>query len=151
MAETKKTPRRTEATTGFTAEETAAMKDRAKELKAERKGAGKAGGLADLQAKIAELTEPDRSMAGRLHDLITEAVPELAPRTWYGMPAWAKDGKVLCFFQPATKFKIRYATFGFSEEAALDEGTMWPTSWALATLTPDDERALIALVRRAAS
>jgi uncharacterized protein YdhG (YjbR/CyaY superfamily) len=123
------------------------MEERAKELKAARKG--KSDGTADLLAKIAELPEPDKAMAERIHSIVTQAAPELAPRTWYGMPAWAKDGKVLCFFTPASKFDERYASFGFNAVANLDEGSMWPTSWALTKLTRADEERIAELVRRA--
>jgi uncharacterized protein YdhG (YjbR/CyaY superfamily) len=126
----------------FSAEERAAMKERAREQKA-------AQTEADVLAKIAELPEPDRSLAERLHALVRATAPELTPRTWYGMPAYAKDGKVLCFFQSAQKFKTRYATFGFSDEASLDDGTMWPTSFALTELTADDEARIADLVRQA--
>jgi uncharacterized protein YdhG (YjbR/CyaY superfamily) len=129
---------------GFTAEERAAMKERARELKSD-------GGEADVLEKIAEMPEPDRSMAQRLHTIVKEAVPELAPRTWYGMPAYAKDGKVVCFFQNASKFKARYATFGFSDKANLDDGAMWPNSFALTELTADVEARITELVKRAVS
>ena len=134
--------------TGFTAEERAAMKERAQELKAE---AAKADGESTLLAKIAEMPEPDRAMAERLHALIKASAPALAPRTWYGMPAYAKDGKVLCFFQSAEKFNSRYATFGFSDEANLDQGAMWPTSFALKELTAAEEAKIAALVKKAVS
>jgi uncharacterized protein YdhG (YjbR/CyaY superfamily) len=134
---------------GFTAEERAAMKERARELKAAR--GGKADGESDLLAKIAEMPEPDRSMAERLHALVKATAPDLAPRTWYGMPAYAKDGKVVCFFQAASKFNARYATFGFNDTANLDKGDMWPTSFALKTLTDADEKKLGTLVKRAVS
>ena|SRR5687768_10251175 len=133
---------------GFTAEERAAMKERAQELKA---SARKADGERDVRAKIAEMTEPDRTMAERLHALVTAAAPELSPRTWYGMPAYAKDGDVVCFFQSAQKFKSRYATFGFSDKANLDEGGMWPTSFALKELTAAEEAGIGELVKKAAS
>jgi hypothetical protein len=121
------------ASKGFSAEERAAMKERAKELKAERT---RAEGESDVLAKIAEMRGSDRAMAKRLHAIIQETAPALSPRTWYGMPAYADaDGKIVCFFTPAEKFKERYATFGFSAPANLDEGTMWPTSWALTTRT----------------
>jgi uncharacterized protein YdhG (YjbR/CyaY superfamily) len=140
---------------GFTAEERAAMKERAQELKAEaRPGRGKKGkadGERDVLAKIAEMPEPDRAMAERLHALIKDAAPDLAPRTWYGMPAYAKDGKVVCYFTPASKFKERYATFGFNDKANLDEGNMWPTSFALKKLTAADEARIAALVKKAVS
>jgi uncharacterized protein YdhG (YjbR/CyaY superfamily) len=132
--------------TSFTAEEKAAMKERAKELKAAKAGAD---GESDLLAKVAELSGSDRMMAERIHSLIKDAAPDLAPRTYYGMPAWAKDGKVLCFFQPAGKFKARYATFGFNDDARLDDGSMWPTSWALTDLTDADAKRLVALVKQA--
>ena len=137
---------------GFSAEERAAMKERAQELKAEsRRGArGKKDGEGDVLAKIAEMPEPDRKMAARLHEIVKAAAPELAPKTWYGMPAYARDGKVVCFFQSAAKFGARYATFGFSDTAKLDEGDMWPTSFAVKELTPAVEEAVAALVRRAA-
>ena len=138
---------------GFTDEERGAMKERAKELKAaSRRGrAGKADGEADVLAKIAEMPEPDRAMAERLHAVIKASAPELSPKTWYGMPAYAKGGKVVCFFQSADKFKSRYATFGFSDKANLDEGAMWPTSFALTELTAADEAQIGALVKRAVS
>ena len=125
------------------------MKERARELKAAR--SGKADGEADVLAKIAEMPEPDRAMAERLHAIIKTAAPELSPRTWYGMPAYAKDGKVVCFFQSAAKFKSRYATLGFSDKANLDDGTMWPTSFALKELTAADEARITALVKHAVS
>jgi uncharacterized protein YdhG (YjbR/CyaY superfamily) len=139
---------------GFTDEERAAMKERARELKAEaRRGpsADKADGEGDVLGKIAEMPEPDRSMATRLHAIIKASAPALSPRTWYGMPAYAKDGKVVCFFQSAQKFKSRYATFGFSDEAHLDEGAMWATSFALKELTAAEEARIGALVKRALS
>jgi uncharacterized protein YdhG (YjbR/CyaY superfamily) len=134
----------------FTAEERAAIKERAQEVKAARRGsAGKADGESDLLAKIAEMEEPDRAMAERIHAVVMASAPDLAPRTWYGMPAYAKDGKVLCFFQPAQKFKARYATLGFNDTATLDEGAMWPTAFALTELTDADEKRVSALVKRA--
>ena len=134
---------------GFTDEEKAAMKERAKELKAE---AAKADGESALLAKIAEMKEPDRSMAMRLHAIITASAPALSPKTWYGMPAYAdKDGKIVCFFQSAQKFNARYATFGFNDTANLDEGAMWPTSFALKELTAAEEKKLGALVKKAVS
>ena len=139
---------------GFTDEERAAMKERAQELKAEaRRGprADKADGESAVLAKIAEMPEPDRAMAKRLHAIIKASAPALSPRTWYGMPAYAKDGKVVCFFQSAQKFKSRYATLGFSDEANLDEGAMWPTSFALKELTAAEEARIVALVKRAVS
>ena len=139
---------------GFTDEERAAMQERARELKAEaRRGSrtGKPDGEGDVLAKIAEMPEPDRTMAKRLHALITTEAPGLSPKTWYGMPAYAKAGKVVCFFQSAQKFNSRYATFGFSDAASLDEGAMWPTSFALRELTAAEEERITALVRRAVS
>ena len=137
---------------GLTDEERAAMKERTKELKAEaRAKKGKADGERDVLAKIAEMPEPDRAMAERLHAIIKASAPALSPRLYYGMPAYAKDGKVVCFFQPAQKFKTRYATFGFNEPANLDEGTMWPTAYALTELTADVEARIGALVKRAVS
>ena len=124
------------------------MRERAREVKAAR---GKVDGERDVLAKIAEMPEPDRAMAERLHALIKASAPALSPRTWYGMPAYAKDGKVLCFFQSAQKFKSRYATLGFSDEANLDEGAMWPTSFALKKLTKADEKRIGALVKQAVS
>ena len=133
---------------GFTDEERAAMKERAQELKAE---ASKADGESALLAKIAEMQGPDRAMAKRLHAIIKASAPALSPKTWYGMPAYAKDGKVVCFFQSAEKFKSRYATFGFNDEANLDEGAMWPTSFALKELTAAEEAKIGALVKKAVS
>ena len=134
---------------GFTAEEKAAMKERAKELKA---AASKADDLAALLAKIAEMPEPDRAMAQRLHEIVTASAPTLSPKTWYGMPAYAnKDGKIVCFFQAAAKFNARYATFGFNDTANLDEGAMWPTAFALKALTAADEAKISALVKKAVS
>jgi uncharacterized protein YdhG (YjbR/CyaY superfamily) len=140
------------ASEGFTAEERAAMRERVQELKAaERRGprAGKADGESDVLAKIAEMPKPDRVMAERLHAIIKASAPALSPRTWYGMPAYAKDGKVVCFFQSAQKFKSRYATFGFNDKANLDEGAMWPTSFALKRLTAAEEKKIGALVKKA--
>ena len=148
-------PRATgKASKGFTEEERAAMRERARELKATtRRGprAGKADGESDVLAKIAEMPEPDRVMAERLHAVVKASAPALSPRTWYGMPAYAKDGKVVCFFQSAQKFKTRYATLGFSDDAKLDDGAMWPTSFALTELTAADEKKIGALVKKAAS
>ncbi len=132
---------------GFTAEERAAMKERARELKR----AGKAEGESDVLAKIAEMQGSDRAMAKRLHAVIKAVAPDLSPRTWYGMPAYARDGKVVCFFQAAGKFKARYATFGFTDEANLDEGAMWPTAYALKELTAVEEERIAALVKKAVS
>jgi uncharacterized protein YdhG (YjbR/CyaY superfamily) len=131
----------------FTAEERAAMRERAQELKAE---AQRADGERAVLAKIAEMQGPDRAMAERLHEIVKASAPELSPKTWYGMPAYAKDGKVVCFFQSAEKFNARYATFGFSDKANLDEGAMWPTSFALKELTAAAEARIGALVKRAA-
>ena len=139
---------------GFSDEEKAAMKQRVQELKVgTRRGkrADKADEESAVLAKIAEMPEPDRSMAERLHAIIKASAPALSPKLWYGMPAYAKDGNVVCFFQNAQKFKTRYATFGFSDKANLDEGTMWPTSYALMDLTPADEARIAALVKQAAS
>ena len=133
---------------GFTAEERAAMKERAQELKAE---AAKADGEKALLAKIAEMQGPDRAMAKRLHAIVKTSAPDLSPKTWYGMPAYAKDGKVVCFFQSAKKFNSRYATLGFNDAANLDEGAMWPTSFALKELTATEEAKISALVKRAVS
>ena len=147
---TKKAAKSTRASgsqsTGFTDDERAAMKDRARELKAE---AEKADGESAVLAKIAEMSQPDRGMAERLHEIIKAGAPDLSPKTWYGMPAYAKDGKVVCFFQSAQKFKSRYATLGFSDEAKLDEGAMWPTSFALTKLTASEEKRISALVKKA--
>jgi uncharacterized protein YdhG (YjbR/CyaY superfamily) len=158
MKDTKKSAKSTTATDkkfeGFTDEERAAMKDRAQELKADarrgRRGA-KADGESDVLAKIAELPEPDRAIAERLHAIVKASAPALSPKLWYGMPAYAKDGKVVCYFTAASKFKSRYATFGFNDDANLDEGTMWPTSFALTELTAADEARIGALVKKAVS
>jgi len=136
------------ASKGFTDEERAAMRERAREL---RSAARKADGESDVLAKIAEMPEPDRAMAERLHAIVKANAPALSPRTWYGMPAYAKDGKVVCFFQSAHKFKTRYATFGFSDKANLDGGAMWPTSFALKALTAAEEKKIAALVKKAVS
>ena len=133
----------------FSAEERAAMREYVQERKAARSGAGKAEEASAVLAKIAAMAAPDRAMAERVHAIISASAPELAPRLWYGMPAYAKDGKVVCFFQDAKKFKTRYGTLGFSDKAALDDGTMWPTAFALQKLTADDEARIAALVRRA--
>ncbi len=143
-----------QASEGFTDEERAAMRERAKEQKAAaRRGprAGTADGESDLRAKIAEMPEADRALAERLHALITAVAPALSPRTWYGMPAYAKDGAVVCFFQSAQKFNTRYATLGFSDKAHLDDGTLWPTTFALTELSADDEARIVALVQKAVS
>ena len=133
---------------GFTAEERAAMKERAQELKAE---AAKADGESALLAKIAEMQGSDRAMAKRLHAVVKASAPALSPKTWYGMPAYAKDGRIVCYFQSAQKFKSRYATFGFSDEANLDKGAMWPTSFALKELTAAEEARIVALLKKAVS
>ena len=137
---------------GFTAEERAAMRERAKEQKAEeRANKNRAAGESDVLAKIAEMQEPDRSMAERLHEIVKASAPALSPKTWYGMPAYARDGKVVCHYQSAEKFNTRYATFSFSDAANLDEGAMWPTSFALKELTATEEARIGALVKRAVS
>ena len=130
----------------FTEEERDAMKERAAEV---RRGSKAAAGESDLLAKIAEMGEADRAIAERIHAIVTETAPELAPKTWYGQPAYAKDGKVVVFFQAASKFKTRYATLGFSEDASLDDGSMWPTAFALASLTAADEKRIAELVKKA--
>jgi uncharacterized protein YdhG (YjbR/CyaY superfamily) len=135
---------------GFTAEEKAAMRERARELKTQS-ASSKADGEGDVLAKIAEMQKTDRAMAERLHAIVKSTAPDLAPRTWYGMPAYAKDGKVVCFFKSAEKFKSRYATIGFSDRANLDEGAMWPTDFALKQLTSEVESRIAALVRQAVS
>lgn len=156
MATTRRPAQRTAATTeaseGFTPEERAAMQERARELKAAARRSprtARADGERDLLAKIAEMPAPDRAIAERIHAIVTAAAPDLAPRTWYGMPAYARDGKVLCFFQSGEKFKSRYCIFGFSDEAKLDDGAMWPTSFALTALTADDEARITTLLRNA--
>jgi uncharacterized protein YdhG (YjbR/CyaY superfamily) len=146
MIDTKKPAKSNKTSNRFSDEERSAMKERAKELKAANSAAAD---VADVLAKIAEMPESDRVMASRLHDLITANAPDLAPKTWYGMPAYARDGKLVCFFKAADKFKTRYATFGFEENAHLDEGSMWPTSWALTKLTAADEAKIVALVKKA--
>jgi len=145
---TRTSAKRTGASGKFTAEERAAMKERAQELKAAQ---NREEGERALLAKIAEMPGPDRSMAKRLHEIVTASAPSLSPKTWYGMPAYAKDDKIVCFFKSADKFKSRYATFGFEEAANIDEGAMWPTSFALLKLTAADERKIGALVKKAAS
>jgi uncharacterized protein YdhG (YjbR/CyaY superfamily) len=140
----KSTTTRGKKSKGFTAEERAAMKERAQELKAEARES-------DVLAKIAEMPEPDRAMAKRLHAIIKASAPALSPKTWYGMPAYAKDGKIVCFFQSAEKFDSRYATLGFNDEANLDKGAMWPTSFALKELTAAEEKKIAALVKKAVS
>jgi uncharacterized protein YdhG (YjbR/CyaY superfamily) len=154
MNATTKAAKRTETSTsaGFTADEKAAMRERAREAKAEaRQGADRAAGEADLLAKIADMPESDRVMAERIHAVVTATAPDLSPKTWYGMPAYARDGKIICFFKSADKFKSRFATFGFEEDANLDDGTMWSTSWALTKLTDADEARIAALVKKAVS
>jgi uncharacterized protein YdhG (YjbR/CyaY superfamily) len=137
---------------GFTADERAAMKERARELKTEaRANKDRAAGERAVLEKIAEMAEPDRSLAERFHAIVQAAAPTLSPKTWYGMPAYARDGAVVCFFQSARKFKTRYATLGFSDEANLDDGSMWPTAFALTALTPADEARIAELVRKAVS
>ena len=135
---------------GWTREEKAAMKEHARELKlAARRGADREAGEADVKAKIADMPKSDRDMAERIHAVVKASAPDLMPRTWYGMPAYARDGKIVCFFQAADKFKARYATFGFNDDANLDEGSMWPTSWALTKLTADGEAKIGELVKKA--
>ena len=156
MSDTQKPAKSTtgRASKAFTDEERAAMKERAQELKAAaRRGprAGKADRESDVLAKIAAMPESDRAMGERLHAIIKASAPAVSPRTWYGMPAYAKDGKVVCFFQSAQKFKTRYATLGFSDKANLDEGAMWPTAFALTELTAANERRIRALVKKAVS
>jgi uncharacterized protein YdhG (YjbR/CyaY superfamily) len=157
MNDTKKPAKRTAGrdtpAEGWTDEERAAMKEHAQELK-KAKGRGKtskADGEGDVLAKIAEMPDSDRAMAERIHAVVMASAPDLVPRTWYGMPAYSKDGKVVCFFQAADKFKARYATFGFNDVATLDDGAMWPTSWALTKLTAADEKRIGELVKRAVS
>jgi len=140
------TTKTAKVSSGFTAEERAAMQERAREAKA---ASSKADGLNDLLAKIAEMPEPDRSMAERVHAIVMAAAPNLAPKTWYGMPAYAKDGKLICFFQAASKFKVRYATFGFQPDAKVDDGSMWPIAYALTELTTADEARIADLVKKA--
>jgi uncharacterized protein YdhG (YjbR/CyaY superfamily) len=152
MQDTKKSARSTTMNDkkydGFTDEERGAMKERAKELKA---AARKADAESDVLAKIAEMTESDRALAERIHAIVKASAPDLSPKLWYGMPAYARDGKIVCFFQCAQKFNARYATFGFNDTAHLDEGAMWPTAFALTKLTADDEARIGALVKKAAS
>jgi uncharacterized protein YdhG (YjbR/CyaY superfamily) len=154
MSPARKRPQKSPKPKGFTGEERAAMRERIEELKADAgraRRAGQADGEADLLAKIAALPPPDRALGGRLHALIKSSAPELSPRTWYGMPAYAKDDKVICFFQSASKFKTRYATLGFSDKAKLDDGSMWPTAFALRELSGAEEARIVALVRKALS
>ena len=148
----KRTTGRETSSNVWTDEERAAMQEHAKEMKAAaRRGKDKADGERDVLAKIADMPESDRVMAERIHAVVTDSAPDLSPKTYYGMPAYARDGKVVCFFQAADKFKARYATFGFNDDANLDEGTMWPTSWALTKLTAADEATIAALVKKAVS
>lgn len=152
---TRRSAKRTtgEASGAFTDEERSAMKERAREVKASTRRsprASEADGERDLLEKISEMQEPDRAMAERIHAIVTANAPDLAPRTWYGMPAYARDGNVVCFFQPAQKFKARYSTLGFNDRAHLDDGTMWPVAYALTELTAADEARIAALVRKAA-
>jgi uncharacterized protein YdhG (YjbR/CyaY superfamily) len=152
MSDKKTTQKSGTTAKGFTPEERAAMKERARELKAEaRANKSRADGESDVLAKMAEMHGPDRAMAKRLHAIVTASAPALSPKTWYGMPAYAKDGKVVCYFQSAQRFNSRYATFGFSDEANIDEGAMWPTSFALKELTAADEARIGALVKKAVS
>jgi uncharacterized protein YdhG (YjbR/CyaY superfamily) len=151
MAATKKTAAGEKSYEGFTTEERAAMKERAKELKKSSRRSSAADGEADLLASIAEMPADDRVMAERIHAIVKENAPSLTPRTWYGQPAYAKAGKVVCFFQSRAKFKTRYATLGFNEEANLDDGAMWPTAFALTSLSKADEKRIAELVKRAAS
>jgi uncharacterized protein YdhG (YjbR/CyaY superfamily) len=156
MTDAKKSAKRTTgrdtSSKVWTDEEKAAMQEHAKEMKAAaRRGKDKADGERDVLAKIAEMPTSDRAMAERIHAVVKDSAPDLTPKTWYGMPAYAQDGKVVCFFTPADKFKSRYATFGFNDDANLDEGTMWPTSWALTKLTAADEAKIGALVKKAVS
>jgi uncharacterized protein YdhG (YjbR/CyaY superfamily) len=146
----KTSAKKTTASKGFTADERAAMKERARELKAEaRANQDREAGERDLLAKIAEMPKADRVLAERFHAIVTANAPVLAPKTWYGMPAYARDGKIVCFFKSADKFKSRYATFGFEESANLDDGAMWATSFAVTKLTPADEKKIAALVKKA--
>ena len=147
----RKAPVSDKASGGFTEEERAAMRERVREVKNARSRAGDTDGASEVLEKIAAMTAADRAMAERIQGIITTAAPSLAPRLWYGMPAYAKDGKVVCFFQGAQKFKTRYSTLGFSDQAALDEGQMWPTAFALKDLTAADEARISALVKRAVS
>lgn len=152
MSAKKDTPKPAKKAEGLTAGERAAMKERLKELKAEeRMNKDRAVGESAVRAAIAAMPEPDRSMAERLHEIITATAPVLSPKTWYGMPAYARDGKVVCFFQSAAKFNARYATFGFNDTANLDDGHMWPTSFALKELTATEEARISALVKKAVS
>jgi len=152
MTHGKSTSASDKTSTGFTAEERAAMQERAKELKAEARAAkNRAAGESDLLAKIAEMPEAERAMALRLHEIISESAPDLWPKTWYGMPAYARDGKIVCFFQSAQKFETRYATLGFNDTANLDDGNLWPTAYALKELTAAEEARIAELVKKAVS
>jgi uncharacterized protein YdhG (YjbR/CyaY superfamily) len=156
VADTKQTGSKTAGRSDnvWSEEERAAMRESARERKRSAKlspAEERARGEREVQEKIAEMTGSDRTMAERLHELVTSVAPSLVPRTYYGMPAWAKDGKVICFFQPAAKFKVRYATLGFQPDAMLDDGSMWPTSFALIELTPANEKRIVELVKKAAS
>lgn len=155
MSPAKKTATKATATDksydGFTEDERAAMKERAKELKASAKRGAKADVEGEVLAKIAEMPDSDRVMAEKIHAIVKANAPDLAPRLWYGQPAYTKDGKVVCFFQAADKFKARYATLGFNDEANLDDGSMWPTAFALTKLTAADEKKIAALIKKAAS
>ena len=152
MSQEKSTTEINEESTGFSVEERAAMKERAQELKAAaRASKNKVDGESDVLAKIAEMTEPDRAMAMRLHAIIKASAPTLSPKTWYGMPAYAKGDKIVCFFQSAQKFKTRYSTFGFSDSANLDEDALWPVAFALKELTAVEEAKIVALVKKAVS
>jgi uncharacterized protein YdhG (YjbR/CyaY superfamily) len=145
-------PEKSTKTKGFTAEERAAMKERAKELKAEERASkDRAAGEKDLLSKIEEMSASERVIAQRIHEIITENAPELMPKTWYGMPAYAKDGKVLCFFQSADKFETRYSTLGFNDIAMVDDGNMWPTAYAVTKITPEIEAKIAALIKKSVS
>ena len=151
MSTSKRKQETSGAKAGFTAAEKEAMKERARELKAEaRAGKARADGEKDLLQKVAEMPQADRDMAEQIHAIVMANAPSLEPKTWYGMPAYARDGKIVCFFQSADKFKARYATFGFNDAARLDEGAMWPTSFALTKLTAEAEKRIAALVKKAA-
>ena len=146
----KKTAKQTSNGGRFTADERAAMRERAAELKAQAKGkATREEGERDILAKIKDMPEPDKGIARRIHEIVSTTAPDLVPRTWYGMPAYSKDGDVLCFFQAASKFKSRYSTIGFNDKAKLDDGNMWPTYYALAKLTPGEEKKITALLKKA--
>ena len=151
---TKKPVDRTSKVTKFTDEELAAARERAKEIKAQAKrgpGADRELGLQDVLAKIAGMPEPDKTLAKRIHEIVSKTAPDLVPRTYYGMPAYARDGKIICFFQPASKFKVRYATLGFETSAKLDDGAMWPTAFAVTKMTGAEEARIVALVKKATS